>query len=82
MRVVWKDSKAEYKSLKYRNIVLQGSPRGWSIGIPGDENLYKSHYCAQNAIDAALGGENPKGPPSEKRKRCGIQVVGKKNKAG
>lgn len=81
MRVVWRDSlvKKEYKPLKYRGHMIQGSPRGWTIDIPGDDNLYANHYSAQNAIDAALGGTGRDGPASSKRQGYGIQVVGKKS---
>lgn len=77
MRIVWKDSKPRnYKPVKYRNHNIKGSPEGWETDIPGDMNLYKSHYCALNAIDKYLGGYGQKG--TAKRKACGIQIVGKK----
>lgn len=78
MRIVWKDSKsAEYKKVKYRNYIICGTPKGWTISIPGDNNLYKNHYCAQNAIDAALGGTGIRGKATAKRLSYGIQIVGK-----
>ena len=78
MRIVWKDSRPKvYKPVKYRGHFATGSPQGWSIDIPGDDNLYSSHYCALNAIDKALGGYGQKG--SAKRKAYGIEVIGKKN---
>lgn len=77
MRVVWKDSSSRgYKPVKYRGYYAQGSPDGWTITIPGDNNLYSSHYCALNAIDKALGGYGQMG--SAKRISYGIQIVGKK----
>lgn len=77
MRIVWKDSNARvYKPIKYRDYIIQGSARGWTISVPGDDNLYVSHYCAQNAIDKAMGDYGQHG--SEKRKRYGIQIVGKR----
>ena len=77
MRVVWKDSKPKlYKPVKYRNHTIYGSPKGWTTTIPGDDNIYSSHYCALNAIDAALGGAGQKG--GAKRKSYGIQIIGKK----
>lgn len=79
MRVVWKDSKPKnYKPVKYRDHMIYGSPEGWSTTIPGDDNLYASHYCALNAVDKALGGYGQKG--GAKRKSYGIQIVGKKAK--
>jgi hypothetical protein len=78
MRVVWKDSKPKsYKPVKYRGQYIKGSPQGWETDIPGDNNLYKSHYCALNAIDKALGGYGQKG--CQKRQACGIVIVGKKD---
>lgn len=78
MRVVWKDSKPKsYKPVKYRGQMIYGSPKGWETDIPGDNNLYKSHYCALNAIDKALGGYGQKG--CQKRQSYGIQIIGKKD---
>lgn len=78
MRVVWKDSKPKlYKPVKYRNHIITGSPKGWTTDLPNDDNVYKNHYCALNAIDKALGGYGQKG--CQKRQSYGIQIVGKKN---
>ena len=79
MRIVWKDSNQpkEYKPVKYRNHMLCGTPNGWITDIPGDDNLYKTHYSAQNAVDAFYGELGVHG--SEKRKRYGIQITGKRN---
>lgn len=77
MRVVWKDSKPKsYKPVKYRDQMIYGSPQGWYNNIPGDDNLYATHYDALNAIDAALGGP---GRTSAKRRKYGIKIVGKKS---
>lgn len=78
MRVVWKDSRPKlHKPVKYRGCTIQGYNNGWTTDIPGDNNIYKTHYCALNAIDRALGGYGQKG--SGKRKSYGIQIVGKKD---
>ena len=78
MRIVWKDSKPRsYKPVKYRGQMIYGSPKGWETDIEGDDNLYKSHYCALNAIDKALGGYGQMG--TAKRKAYGIVIVGKKS---
>lgn len=45
--------------------------------MPGDDNIYQTHYCALNAIDKALGDYGQKG--SAKRKDYGITIVGKKD---
>ena len=77
MRVIWKDSKPKnYKPVKYRKHMIYGSPEGWWTTIPGDDNLYATHYDAHNAIDAALGGSGQMG--SAKRQKYGITIVGKK----
>lgn len=76
MRVVWKDSKPKnYKPVKYRDHMIYGSPEGWWTSIPGDDNLYATHYDALNSVDAALGGNSQKG--SSKRQKYGITIVGK-----
>jgi hypothetical protein len=78
MRIVWKDSKPRtFKPIKYRNHIVTGSPKGWATDLPNDNNLYKSHYCALNAIDKALGGYGQMG--GAKRQSYGIQIVGQKN---
>lgn len=84
MRIVWKDSKQppKYKPIKYRNQTVCGSPHGWTTDLPGDNNLYKSHYCALNAVDAALGGAGVRGKGTEKRTACGIQIIGQKQREG
>lgn len=82
MRIVWKDSNSRnYKPIKYRNHMVYGSPKGWTTDIEGDDNIYSSHYCALNAIDAALGGEGIRGKGTKKRQSYGIQIVGKKIEA-
>ena len=82
MRIVWKDSSKpkEYEPIKYRNIYIFGTPNGWEVNIKGNNNLYKNHYCAKNAIDAYFGEEGMHG--DAKRKGYGIQIIGKKDKIG
>ena len=76
MRVTWKDSNKpkEYKPIKYRGFMIWGTPYGWEITVPGDDNLYRNNFCAMNAIDAYFGDFGTQG--TEKRKRYGIQIVG------
>jgi hypothetical protein len=57
--------------------MVYGSPQGWYTDIAGDNNLYKNHYCALNAVDKALGGYGQKG--TQKRQSYGIVIVGKKD---
>lgn len=45
--------------------------------MPDDDNIYKTHYDALNAVDKALGGHGQMG--SAKRKNYGITIVGKKD---
>lgn len=84
MRVIWRDSSVPktYKPIKYRGYMVQGSSRGWTTSLPGDDNLYSNHYSALNAIDAALGGTGRDGPASEKRRAYGIQIAGRRDNTG
>lgn len=80
MRIVWKDTAKKVQPVKYRNYIVSGyDTGGWVTDIPGDDNIYKSHYCAMNAIDEYLGGYGNKGKMNSKRFKCGIEVVGKKD---
>ena len=77
MRVVWKDSAPKNKKpIKYRKNHVYGYGKGWITTIPGDDNVYSSHYCALNAIDKALGGYGQMG--CAKRISYGITIIGKK----
>lgn len=65
MRIVWKDSKPKtYKPVRYRKYTVTGSSKGWTTNIPGDNNVYSTHYCALNAIDKYLGGVGQMGVPN------------------
>ena len=79
MRVVWKDSGVvrTKKPIKYRGHYVSGHDNGWIIDIPGDNNIYRTHYNALNAIDKALGGYGQMG--CGKRKKYGIEIIGKKD---
>lgn len=78
MRIAWRDSNARgHKPIKYRNFYAEGYARGWIINVPGDNNIYKTHYCALNAIDKHLGGIGQMGVV--KRSSYGIHIIGKKN---
>lgn len=79
MRIVWKDStkEKEYKPIRYRGFMIWGTSSGWEITVPGDHNIYKDHYSAQNAIDKHFGDYGQRG--TEKRKSYGIQIVGQNN---
>lgn len=77
VRITWKDSNPKtHKPVKYRGHMIYGYNGGWTTSIPGDENIYRTHYCALNAIDKALGGYGQMG--SAKRKDYGIEIIGKK----
>lgn len=77
MRIVWKDSKPKtYKPVRYRKYTVNGSAKGWTTNIPGDNNIYSTHYCALNAIDKHLGGVGQMG--SAKRQAYGIKIIGTK----
>ena len=78
MRVTWKDTKPEeYKPIRYRGFMVWGTPYGWEITVPGDDNIYRNNFCAMNAIDAHFGDFGTRG--TEKRKRHGIQIIGTRN---
>ena len=59
------------------NKIENGRPEGWTTSLPGDNNLYATHYDALNAIDNALGGTGIRG--SAKRMKYGINIIGQKN---
>lgn len=82
MRIVWRDSVVpkEYEPIKYRGIYIFGTPEGWEVNIKGNNNLYKNHYCAKNAIDDYYGDFGEHG--TDKRKRFGIQIIGRKKEKG
>lgn len=79
LRIVWKDSRVrtEKKTLRYRKHLVSGYGHGWVTDIPGDDNIYKSHHCAFNAIDLYLGSTESRG--CSKRRKYGIQIISKKN---
>lgn len=78
MRIIWKDSNLpkEYEPIQYRGVYLFGTPDGWEVDIKGNDNLYRNHYCAKNAIDEYYGDLGEHG--DAKRKRYGIQINGQK----
>lgn len=80
MRIVWKDSFAneERRPVKYRGYIIKsyGDNNGWITDIPNDKNIYRTHYCALNAIDKHHGSKvGSRG--SAKRKSYGVQIIGK-----
>ena len=76
MRIVWKDTKKEFKSYQYRKHNIVKVEQGWVTDVAGDDNIYYSAEMAHNAIDKMLGGETRKKNP--RRHQLGIKVVGKK----
>lgn len=80
MRIVWKDTAVTRADFKYRGYWVEGYGDGWTINIPGDDNIYRTNRCAKNAIDKALGLEGRKKLKNlPKRLECGIDIIGKKN---
>ena len=81
MRIVWKDSAIERKDFKYRGYWVEGYGDGWTVNIPGDNNVYRTNRCAKNAIDETLGYEGTKHHKLPKRLEHGYDIIGtKKNK--
>lgn len=77
MKIIWRDSSPKLKkTVKYRGYVIDGYGDGWSTSIPGDSNIYRTHYCALNAIDEYLGGHGQMG--AAKRIARGIHIIGTK----
>lgn len=65
---------------KYRDVHIFGTPEVLEVNIKGNGNLCKSHYCAKNAIDDYYGDFGEHG--TDKRKRYGIQIIGRKKEKG
>lgn len=78
MRIVWKDSAVTRADFKYRGYWIEGYGQGWTISIPGDNNIYRTNRCAKNAIDEALGYEGRKHNKLPKRLEYGIDIIGTK----
>ena len=64
---------------KYRGYWIEGHKNGWTINIPGDNNIYRTNRCAKNAIDEALGYEGRKHHKLPKRLEYGYEIIGKKD---
>lgn len=79
MRVVWKDSSSRVvrkQPRMYRGIKVKGAPRGWTVDIPGDDNIYRTYPCAQNAVDKVLGGHGSTGTANLRKQDIQILVNG------
>ena len=78
MRIVWKDTAVTRADFKYRGYWVEGYKNGWTVSLPGDNNVYRTNRCAKNAIDEALGYEGRKHHKLPKRLAYGSEVIGKK----
>lgn len=78
MRIVWKDTAVTRSDFKYRGYWVEGYKNGWTISIPGDNNVYRTNRCAKNAIDEVLGYEGRKHHKLPKRLEYGYDIIGKK----
>lgn len=76
MRIVWKDTAVTRADFKYRGYWVEGYKNGWTISIPGDNNVYRTNRCAKNAIDEVLGYEGRKHHKLPKRLEEGYEVIG------
>ena len=80
MRVVWRDTKHHRNVDKlYRGFKIMGTPYGWEVDIPGDDNYYLANVDALNAIDLYLGGTSQKGQANRRRGTDDIRILGKKS---
>lgn len=80
MRVVWRDSKHHRNvDRTYRGFKIEGTPYGWSVDIPNDDNYYLANVDALNAIDLYLGGTSFKGKSNRRRGTDDIRTLGKKS---
>lgn len=80
MRVVWKDSGTRIVRKQpriYRGIEVKGVQRGWTVGLDGDDNIYRTYPCAQNAIDKVLGGHGSTGTAVLRRQDIQVLVDGR-----
>lgn len=81
MRVVWKDSAVKRVDFKYRGYWVEGySNGGWTTGLPGDDNIYRTNRCAKNYIDEVLGLEGRRVHNPPERLKYGYEIVGKKDR--
>lgn len=78
MRIVWKDTAVSRADFKYRGYWVEGYKSGWTISIPGDNNVYRTNRCAKNAIDDALGYEGRKHHKLPERLKYGFDIIGEK----
>ena len=79
MRIVWKDTAVARADFKYRGYWVEGYLNGWTIAIPGDNNIYKTNRCAKNAIDKALGLDGLRHKKIPNRLAYGIEIIGTKD---
>lgn len=82
MRIVWKDTyrSSGFKPFKYRGIIINGYPYGWTTDMPGDNNIYQAKDDAMNAIDKSFGGQGFKGSSKRRQTEYGeIRIIGTKN---
>ena len=80
MRVVWKDSGCRIVRKQprvYRGVEVRGADRGWTIALDGDNNIYRTYPCAQNAIDKVMGGHGSTGTAVLRKKDIQILENGK-----
>ena len=79
MRVIWKDTIGNTcPPMTYKNVTItrydDGTVKGWTVDMEGDNNIYLSQDCARNAINKALGGKPRKN--ASRLHLAGIKIVG------
>lgn len=79
MRVIWKDSMTRScPPMLYRNVTItryeKDEIKGWTINLPGDNNIYATQDNARNAVNKAFGGKPRK--DGSRLALAGIRIVG------
>ena len=77
MRVVWQDTVKPKEVKLYRKHVITKHDNGWTVDIPGDNNIYRAASDVFNMLDVYLGNGTPR--PKPPSRLSGIRIVGKLN---
>ena len=74
MKIVWKDTKAYGKTpIRHRGHVIEFNGMGWTTDMENDDNIYKTRFGAERALDERYGFE-----PTGRRANYDVEIIGKK----